>query len=133
MEKILGENWESYPVLNVGKRNGPTSYIDYIRSEEVTSSVMRGADMFGRPFVVIRACGEKNGKKIPFLQTVFQRYTDSDLWVGGYAGEKQLLTNGGLKPETFAFLHDLCKGKTIERLESQSHYDTKGVCNFVLY
>ena len=40
--------YNNFPVLNVGKRIGPTDYIDFITKEEVTHPVMVGRDFFRR-------------------------------------------------------------------------------------
>ena len=51
---ILDFTNNSYPILDVGNRQGMTDYIDFIHESEVTSPVMRGIDRFKRPFIVMK-------------------------------------------------------------------------------
>ena len=40
--------------LNISNKIGLTEYIDFIKWNEVTESVMKGVDCFGRPFLVVK-------------------------------------------------------------------------------
>ena len=47
-------NLEGIPIQDIGRREGSTGYIDFLKWEEVTEPVMKGMDLFGRRFVVIK-------------------------------------------------------------------------------
>ena len=132
MEKIL-EKWDSYPTLDLGKRQGHTDYIDFIRPNEVPNPITVGIDIFSRPFCVIRVVGVRNGKLVHFSNTFFQRYTDSNLWVAAYAGGKQLLdTCGGMREEQFEFVKKICEGETFNESPCPVHHEADEVKNFRL-
>ncbi len=118
----INELIESYPVLDVGTRNGRTDYIDYIDPSELTSVVMRGTDKFKRPFIVIKVTGHSiSGEDTRvYYETFFQRYSDDNsLWMGAYCGGPEFMdTTGGMKFEQFQLLIDLLEGKTI----NYNHY-----------
>lgn len=48
------KNIEELPILDVGTRCGHTDYIDYITPQDMSHSIMRGTDMFRRPFISFR-------------------------------------------------------------------------------
>ena len=43
------------PILDIQSREGATGYIDFIDINEVTSPLMRGVDVYNRPFFTICA------------------------------------------------------------------------------
>lgn len=65
-------NLEGIPILDIGRRVGQTDYIDFIKWDEVTEPVMKGIDVYGRHFIVIKvSIGDIN-----LMETYFQRYSD---------------------------------------------------------
>jgi len=118
---ILDFTNNSYPILDVGNRQGMTDYIDFIRETEVTSPVMRGIDRFKRPFIVMKVvCTFKgdysNRNPMDCIQTFFQRYTDDLLrWNSGYAGGVEFLnTSGDVRRKEFDMLDRLIMGETVD-------------------
>jgi hypothetical protein len=68
--------------------------LDFIRQEQVKSTVVKGRDINGRPFFVLRTVATDNeGNKIHF-----QRYSDNlNLWqVCGHYGNELVRTEGGM-------------------------------------
>ena len=65
-------NLEGIPILDIGSREEATSYGDFLKWEEVTEPVMKGMDLFGRRFVVLKLSIEDTN----FMETYFQRYSD---------------------------------------------------------
>ena len=101
------------PILNIGTRKGCTGYIDFITCEEVRHGLMRGLDLFDRPFVVIKFLITKSdGSRHVRMQTFFQRYSKNKLiWQsGGHATTLLLETVGGVTPAQFEFLNRLVSG-----------------------
>lgn len=99
---------KNYPKLDVGIRNGPTNYIDYITTDEVKYPVMYGIDKFSRMFVVIKA--RINNTIIQ--QTFFQRHTNYKyFWTtGNLFGNIILLDSlGGLHLDQLIFIIELIK------------------------
>lgn len=123
LDKLLGPNYEmEYPRLDIGNRRGWTDYIDFIRQNEVTEPIMWGIDIHGRPFAVIRFVGEnKDGKDIHFMQTFFQRYTDSNLWHGcGHGGLELIDTCGGMSEIQFKHIREIVDGKVQGAVEKSN-------------
>lgn len=92
-KSIMNNN--NIPILDIGRRKGATDYIDFINYQEVNQPVMKGTDIYGRDFIVLKfvidnICG---------MQTFFQRYSDSyNLWMGCGPGDEILMnTIGGIK------------------------------------
>ena len=71
-----------------------TVYIDFLKWEEVTEPVMKGMDLFGRRFVVVKMSIEN--EDINFMETYFQRYSDLfTKWMAcGHATRKFINTIG---------------------------------------
>lgn len=119
-------SWKDFPILDIEERTGSTGYIDFIMQNEVTSNGMKGNDIHGRPFVVLDGVGIKqDGTQIPFFQTFFQRYTDSDTWMGcGHGGNELIDTCGGMNSSQFKLLTDLINNKIIDNLnDTHKFYD----------
>lgn len=70
---------KQYSYLDLGNRIGETGYIDFIKEEEVTDSIMYGKDIFNRNFIIIKLY--INNK--PVIQTLFERYIDSPIFWRG--------------------------------------------------
>ena len=60
-------DFKQFPVINVGQRNGPTDYIDYLSWDEVKHPVMVGTDKFKRHFMVVKMTVDDN----KVMQTFF--------------------------------------------------------------
>ncbi|VVU95382.1 hypothetical protein CPAV1605_1133 [seawater metagenome] len=110
MEKLV--NKKEYEILDLGNRNGPTDYIDYLSWEEVTQPIMVGRDLFNRAFVVVKMM---INDKYPIMQTFFQRYTNGNLWMGcGHAKAKLIDTGGGMNNIQIKLIADIISGKEVE-------------------
>ena len=101
----------SFEILNIGMRNGYTGYLDFISPDELGSNVvMKGKDLYSRPFFVFKAIFEySNGEKKNTFTTFFQRYDDDkNLWhCCGHHGENLMSTEGGVNLEQFKLLYEL--------------------------
>ena len=107
---------ENYEVLDLSDRQGHTGYIDFIRINEVTSPVMRGMDMFGRPFITVLAdIKYVDDTTVSTFTTFFKRYTDaaSCVWHSCGVYRKLMETNGGMNIPQFTFLRDLLKNGSV--------------------
>ena len=105
-------NLPNIPNYDVGNRNGQTDYIDYLKWEEITEPVMKGIDIFGRHFVVIKM---KIDNKL-FMETYFQRYTNDSRWMScGHATSRFLNTGGtGLDENQIQLLKSIIQEESIE-------------------
>ena len=63
------------PILDLGNYQDTYhgDYIDFIEEHQVVCPIMRGIDNYRRPFFVMKVYIE--GKKQPFIETYFLRYT----------------------------------------------------------
>ena len=105
----LYNKYQNLPVLNIGRLNGVTDYLDFFTLKQVTHPIMKGTDVFGRKFIVIK-CVINN--KI-FMQTFFQRYSDNtNHWMGcGHATSLIIDTSGGMEEIQFKLIADLIMEK----------------------
>ena len=64
MKIVLDEIFQTNcPELDIGKRSGWTSYIDFIKPDELGEAhVMKGKDTAGRKFIVFKSEAQTNGK-----------------------------------------------------------------------
>ncbi len=83
-------------VLDVGERRGWTSYIDFIRPEELAGEhAMKGTDALGRQFIVFK-CTVTTDPPHRLFTTFFQRYTaDLTFHTAGHHGTHLFTTTGG--------------------------------------
>jgi hypothetical protein len=86
-------------VLPIGDRHGWTSYIDFIRPDELAdASIMKGADALGRRFIVFK-CTVHASPPHRLFTTLFQRYqsdADETLYhTAGHHGTHLFTTTGG--------------------------------------
>lgn len=81
LTKMIGE--KELPILDLGKKVGHTDYIDFVRVDDVSAPIMRGVDVYRRPFVTIRVIDRETNKM--GVHTLFRRYTDeiSNTWCCG--------------------------------------------------
>ena len=104
--ELLREHLINVPILDIGNKVGHTEYIDFIPWDTVTSPVMKGTDIFGRKFFVIKMI--INDNKI--MQTFFQRYSNGKLWMGcGHATMNLIDTCGGMSNEQFELIANIIK------------------------
>ena len=101
------------PYLEIGNRQGHTDYIDFLKFDEVTHPIMRGLDLWGRQFYVIKFLVNNEEK---LMQTFFQRYSRIDsLWQGcGHATVNLIDTSGGMSKEQFLFLEQIINGEKVK-------------------
>ena len=114
-------NLPKIPDYDVGNRNGHTDYIDYLKWNEITEPVMKGIDIFGRHFVVVKM---KIDNKL-FMETYFQRYTNDSRWMScGHATSRFLNTGGtGLDENQIQLLKSIIQGESIEiKNEHRTNY-----------
>ena len=104
-----------YPILHTTK-TGPTDYIDFIEQDDVFGPITKGYDIYGRPFLVIRAVIIRPDKDpIHVFQTFFKRYTDDSYWMGcGHGGTNFLCTDGGIRETQANFLNNLLLNGSVE-------------------
>ena len=102
---------DDLPVLDLGGRQGATGYIDFVRAEDMPFPVMRGVDVYGRPFVAIKAQTAGECDFIEVVGVFFQRYSDNaDAWAYGTC-----------YPLNMIFHDSRVRDKHIEGLKSRLH------------
>ena len=109
------DNWSDLPTIDIGSRTGSTDYIDFIKPEEVSHSLMRGVDVYGRNFLTIKAeIHDSKGTIWQVFETFFQRYNDcNNIWVGcGHYGVNFMDTYS-INKEQAKLLRDLVVNKSI--------------------
>ena len=108
-----------FPILDIGKKVGMTGYIDFINYTDVTSPVMKGTDIYGRSFFVVRAkMTKKDSTCVDTLETFFQRRVSGDLWHGcGHDGPYFMSTEGGMAIEQMTFIKNLLVQGKVELTE----------------
>ena len=119
---ISEDKLKKIPNLSIENQEGFTDYIDFIKWDDITSPVMKGIDVFNRPFFTMKLCliiidpGNNLITKY-FPQTFFQRYTyDNNKWMS--SGMQGLIFScGGMNCHQFKMMEDLIDGKTVEIFE----------------
>ena len=119
---INKEKLKEIPNLSIENEEGFTDYIDFIQWDDIKKPIMKGIDIYNRPFFTMKLClliinPENKIRKKFFPQTFFQRYSNiNNNWVT--SGMNGLISSyGGMKPEQYKMLNDLIDGKTIEVFE----------------
>ena len=113
-------------ILDITHRYGSTTYIDFIKQNEVEENIMKGIDDFERPFIVFKAKiiyeNSKFNKNI--FTTFFQRYTDNLLlWcASGHDGVLLFDTIGGTNITQLKLLDDLLKNGYVD-LNTTTNYE----------
>jgi hypothetical protein len=106
--------------LDIGERTGLTSYIDFIRPEElVDTPVMKGKDAFERSFIVFKSEVQIDGKNVRLFTIFFQRYKttvdDEVLYhTAGHYGTHMFDTTGGASLMQMILLRDLLHAGAVE-------------------
>ena len=111
INEIMNDSTD-FDVLDVQHRTGLTGYIDFIDLSEITAPVMKGIDIFSRPFFTVCAEIQYHGDEniIPTFTTFFQRYTDNPrLWMACGKYHELIATQGGMTVSQLVFLRDLLK------------------------
>jgi hypothetical protein len=111
------------PEFDIGKRAGWTSYIDFIKPDELAEShVMKGKDATGRKFIVFKSEVQSSANKVRLFTIFFQRWHDSEVVYhsAGHYGTHMFLTCGGACLLQIKLLRDLlCNGTvdlTVEKM-----------------
>ena len=116
MKIVLDEIFQTNcPELDIGERSGWTSYIDFIKPDELAEShVMKGKDTAGRKFIVFRSEVQTNGNKVRLFTTFFQRYDSEIVYhTAGHYGTNMFLTSGGACLIQMKLLRDLLRDGTV--------------------
>lgn len=97
---------ESLPVLDIGNKVGDTGYIDFIKAADMEHPVMRGKDMYGRPFIAIKVKAEGRCPFREVVGTFFQRYDDCKFsWAYGTCYHMNMIYHDSrIRPEAEADL-----------------------------
>jgi hypothetical protein len=101
------EKFYNCPVLDLGDNVGGTCYIDFIKKEDFmnkNSSILRGHDMYNRPFVSFLYKIGNNHKVVTF----FRRYSDENnkLWQFGGDLPECMSQSGGLHEDNIMSYND---------------------------
>ena len=121
------------PIFDIGNRAGSTDYIDFLSQEEVPKNIMKGVDLYNRPFVTIKIGGINldNNKFFRSGQVFFQRYTDRPHIAGACFrssqrshGESFIDTCGGTMPHQYQLINDLVDGKVI-KIKEQHRFNSR--------
>jgi hypothetical protein len=104
------------PELDIEKRSGWTSYIDFIKPDELgESDVMKGKDAAGRKFIVFKSEVQTSKKKIRLFTIFFQRWYDAEVYhTAGHYGTHMFLTSGGSCLMQMKLLRDLLVNGTVD-------------------
>lgn len=113
-------NFQNYPSLDVGNRNGATDYIDYLKWDDVKHPVMTGVDKFKRKFIVVKM--KVGSAKV--MQTFFQRYTGGTLWMPCGHATDLLLNVRRMTDNDFKLIKNIIEGKTITLDFDEHSYDS---------
>jgi hypothetical protein len=84
----------SLPILDIKQREGNTGYIDFIKSDDMKYPIMKGVDIFNRPFVAMKlnTFNIETSEKNCIVGTFFQRYSDDLVnWAYGTCYDLNLL------------------------------------------
>jgi len=114
--------------LDVGNANGLTGYIDYIKQSDLSNSIAKGFDSFGRGFIAWKAKCILTNNKIEEFDTFtifFKRYQELDsvlYHTCGHDGQNLFATEGGCSETQMEFLLKLLTDYSIvlnkEQIES---------------
>ena len=120
-------------VLNIYDRVGCMGYIDFIQINEVSAPLMRGIDQFNRPFFTL--CADiiyEDGSIIPTFTTIFQRYSDSNLWHAAGHYRKLLNTEGGMNIQQIGLCRLLIKFGFIDFTDGtdEENIEKLRLCNY---
>ena len=119
--------FDKLPVLPIFKDSSPTDYIDYICLDMMTDPIMKGHDVYGRPFIAIRYhCLDNSDINILSKYSpkdnislsvicIFQRYSNNpNLLVVGSNYYHVINSIGGLQENSKDWLRRLMAGELVE-------------------
>ncbi len=81
VESLGIRDFDKLPTLDVAERTGKTGYLDFLEPSDLKHSIMKGMDVFNRPFIAIKLFDSTTNKVT--VHTFFQRFNDNTLWVRG--------------------------------------------------
>ena len=113
--------YDQLPILDLQNRMGSTGYLDFVRVEDMSHSIMKGTDAYGRPFVSLKIKEATEGEtEHKCVGTFFQRYSDDEKsWAYGtcYSSGNLLYNDSRIRPDAYEkvqyILSNLSQGKTI--------------------
>jgi hypothetical protein len=115
--EILDEIFNGdFPILDIGKREGQTGYIDFILPSELNEhSIMKGVDHANRRFLVFKSETVLNGITVQMLTTFFQRYSNNPTLYHTAGNHTKYLfdTAGGCNLIKLKYLRDLLKNQVL--------------------
>jgi hypothetical protein len=120
-EAVGGEAaFNALPVLDLGQHTGSTGYLDFLRPNDLTHSIMRGADAGGRPFISLKLNTPSDPGHPPHQTaiTFFQRFATGGEWTWGsssYHGDP-VRFGDRLTPEDLATIRQIVVERNHPRL-----------------
>jgi hypothetical protein len=124
MTKVLSQIFRiDWNELDIGDRNGWTSYIDFIKPDDVGDEHGRkGKDANGRAFIAFKSNVRIQGETIRMFTTFFQRYVDHDMLyhTAGHYGIHLFETSGGASLVQMRLLCDLLHSGTVDITTEQA-------------
>jgi hypothetical protein len=121
-------------IYDLKGRMGNTQYLDFLYPDEIPKNKMKGCDMFGRDFIILKVgIYDYNLRTLKKTgQVFFQRYPRTNLthpsyfynWQGGYLDGEFLKTGSGLNAIQIQLICDIVNNKKI-KVESKH-----SVCKF---
>jgi hypothetical protein len=110
-------------LLDIGDRVGKTDYIDFITEDILEGhDVMKGVDIYGRSFIVVKAhIIYKDLFIANTFTTFFQRYKEENCWMACSQKGKHLMeTEGGMTIIQLELLRDLLYNRSVKIDNSRS-------------
>tara|TARA_B100001093_G_scaffold515387_1_gene591609 strand:+ start:212 stop:787 length:576 start_codon:yes stop_codon:yes gene_type:complete len=111
-------------IYDLKGRMGNTQYLDFLYPDEIPKNKMKGCDMFGRDFIILKVgIYDYNLRTLKKTgQVFFQRYPRTNLthpsyfynWQGGYLDGEFLKTGSGLNAEQLKLICDIVNNKKIK-------------------
>jgi hypothetical protein len=104
-------------LLDIGDRVGKTDYIDFITEDILEGhDVMKGVDIHGRSFIVVKAHVIYKGLFIAnTFTTFFQRYRGEHFWMASSQKGKHLMeTEGGMTIQQLELLRELLYNRSVK-------------------
>lgn len=105
--------YDALPTLDLGGREGPTGYIDFVRPSDLSSPVMKGTDTHGRPFIsLLLEYTNRHGEVSTCVETIFRRYVTGSVWVsGGVGAGGDLLVRAHLTSDDVRYIGRVVRGE----------------------
>ena len=116
-------------------RMGNTDYLDFLFPNEIPNNKVKGTDIFGRSFIILKVgiFDIKKGKLEKTGQVFFQRYAPTYLpnpcyfysWQGASLDGEFLETSGGISPAQIKLIGDIVDNKLVKINEEHRGYKIK--------